>query len=186
MSCSIPVEGKNPGYGAVALPEAHTSHALVRKLQESGATLCGATRVDATPPHTIAACGTCRAVGNPGHNGRLVLGSHGAACALVAAGGVSVAVGVDSGGDMLLPAACMGLYALRTSQDEMALSHESLLQPTSSCACCAVALKGNDNLLKVRPTPRFEPRVAMGRAAHAPGPPSRQERVPHRSARAGG
>lgn len=131
------------------MPEATSSHPYVRKLLDSGATLCGAARIDATPPHTIAGCGTCRTVGNPGHPGRMVLGEHGAACALVAAGHASLALGVDSGGSMLLPAACMGLYALRASQQDAPFADDSIVQPATACTSAAVALAGPDNLLKV-------------------------------------
>jgi hypothetical protein len=147
--CSLPVQGRSPIYGAAQLPESTYSHPYVRDLCDSGATLCGASKIDVLPPHTAAACGTCRNVGNPGNPGRLVLGEHGAACALVASGKASLALGVDSAGSMLLPAACMGLYALRTSNADAPFADDTILQPYTACTSAAFALPGPENLLKV-------------------------------------
>ena len=118
-------------------------------LCDSGATLRGASKVDVNRPHTATGCGTCRNVGNPGHPGRVVIGDHGAACALVASGEGSLAIGVDSSGGMLMSAACNGLYALRFSQIDGPFADSTIMQPTTACTSAAIALPSPDNLLKV-------------------------------------
>lgn len=148
---SVPCQSQAPVFGRVSHSPAAAPHHVVRSLCDAGTTLCGAARIDAQPPHTSALCATCAAVGNPGHPGRAVIGAHGALTALAASGSIDIGVAVDSGGDSLLPAACMGLYSMRTSTGALPLQSSDLPVPGTSCSTIAFTVQKPALMLKVRP-----------------------------------
>eukprot|EP00892_Ulva_mutabilis_P011106 jgi/Ulvmu1/8368/UM042_0074.1 len=146
---NVPCQDQTPVFGRVSRPAPTAPHHVVRSLTDAGATLCGAARMDARPPHTAALCATCATVGNPGHPGRAVIGAHGALCALTAARSIDIGVAVDSGGDALLPSACMGLYSMRTSSGALPLQSSDLPQPGTSCSAMAFTAHNPALMLKV-------------------------------------
>ena len=76
----------------------------------------------------------------PAHPGRAVFGSNGALAVLVAARGADLGLGVDTGGDVAVAAACVGALAFRCSYGALEVldARKRLLVASASCAAPVV------------------------------------------------
>ena len=103
-------------------PPAREDAEVVRRLRAAGAIVIGKTNV---PELTIFPFTESRRFGltrNPWDTGRTPGGSSGGTAAAVAAGLVGAGLGSDGGGSIRIPAACCGLFGLKTQRDRISLA----------------------------------------------------------------
>jgi len=112
------VAGEATRYGTNAShPEPKEDDAeIVKRLRAAGAVVIGKTNVPELcvwPFTETEAYGVTR---NPWNTGHTTGGSSGGSAAAVAAGFAGVAVGTDGGGSVRIPAACCGLFGIKTQR----------------------------------------------------------------------
>jgi Asp-tRNA(Asn)/Glu-tRNA(Gln) amidotransferase A subunit family amidase len=110
----------------------------------------GAARVDLLGISRAAPCQSIEQIRNPLCPGRTILGSNGALTALVAAGCASLGVGVDTGADLAVAAACSGLLAFRCSHGICAGDDsQHVLLPSLACSALTMVSSSASVLSKV-------------------------------------
>jgi Asp-tRNA(Asn)/Glu-tRNA(Gln) amidotransferase A subunit family amidase len=132
-----------------ARDEAMANHSILRTLCDGGATLLGAAAVDPFGASGRGVCINSAHTGNPANPGRAIFGSNGALAALVASGSADVGLGVDSGCDVAVPAACVSALAFRCSHGSIDLQDGNLLMASSTCAALVLVARTAAILTKV-------------------------------------
>jgi aspartyl-tRNA(Asn)/glutamyl-tRNA(Gln) amidotransferase subunit A len=148
------VEGRptRSGSRASSAEPAATSSGAVTRLAEAGANLVGKTTT-----HEYAYGVTTPPTRNPWDLGRVPGGSSGGSGAIVAAGGVGIALGTDTGGSIRIPAALCGVVGIKPTYGRVSkrgitvcsysLDHAGPLAATVEDAAVALtALAGFDPL----------------------------------------
>jgi Asp-tRNA(Asn)/Glu-tRNA(Gln) amidotransferase A subunit family amidase len=109
---------------------ARTDASAVRALRASGVTIVGKTNL---PEYATSAVGlnpTFGHVANPGDLTRTAGGSSGGSAAAVAAGMVLAALGTDTAGSVLIPAALTGIFGFRPSAGTLSARGVKRLSPS--------------------------------------------------------
>jgi amidase len=166
---SIDIAGYPTRSGSAAFADAGGAQhhaAVVQALLDGGCRIVGKTNM-----HELAygVTGINRWSGtpkNPRYPDRIPGGSSSGSAAAVAAGTVDFAVGTDTGGSIRIPAACCGVYGLKTSYGR--ISRAGVHPAVSSLDCVGPF---------ARTLPMIERAMALMDASFAPCPPAANPRL---------
>lgn len=165
--------GERTTHGTEVRPAAAAEDSyLVRRLKEAGAVVVGKTRMPEFGQWAFTETAGAGYTRNPWHLGRTTGGSSGGSAAAVAAGLVPLATGSDGGGSIRIPAACCGLFGLKTQRGRVSTAPRpeswgalavigGLTRSVVDSALLYDAVRGNS------PTDRWvagEPRTTFGEA----------------------
>ncbi|MFC9897199.1 amidase [Nocardia sp. NPDC127579] len=149
---------------------------VVRRLRAAGAVIVGKTAMPEFGQWPFTESTTHGVTRNPWDRARSTGGSSGGSAAAVAAGLVPVAIGGDGGGSIRIPAACCGLFGLKTQRGRVTTApHEHLwwalgvVGPLTRTVSDSALV--NDVIRGSMPGDRFRaPEPVMSFAAAAAGP----------------
>jgi amidase len=119
----VDVAGEVTAWGGSAHgPPAQADAEVVRRLRSAGAIVIGKTNVPELTIFPFTESERFGATRNPWDLARTPGGSSGGSAAAVAAGLVGAALGSDGGGSVRIPAACCGLFGLKTQRGRISLA----------------------------------------------------------------
>ena len=119
----VDVAGEATMMGSAAHgPPAQADAEVVRRLRAAGAIVIGKTNVPELLIFPFTESDRFGATYNPYDLARTTGGSSGGSAAAVAAGLVGAALGSDGGGSVRIPAACCGLFGLKTQRGRISLA----------------------------------------------------------------
>lgn len=119
----VDVAGEVTAWGSAAHgPPATADSELVRRLRAAGAIVIGKTNVSELLIFPFTETERFGVTHNPWDLGRTCGGSSGGSGAAVAAGLVGGAFGSDGGGSVRIPAACCGIFGLKTQRGRISLA----------------------------------------------------------------
>jgi len=125
------VEGDMTTFGTAAEDRpARADSEVVRRLREAGAVLVGRTNAPELLLWPFTESKTYGITRNPWSPGHTPGGSSGGSAAAVAAGMVPAALGSDGAGSIRIPAACCGLFGLKTQRDRISPAPHSAADHT--------------------------------------------------------
>ncbi|GAB2621973.1 amidase [Streptomyces capparidis] len=149
------VAGEPTAFGTAVRPAPATEDSFfVARLRAAGAVLVGRTRMPEFGQWAFTETAHGGHTRNPWHPGRTAGGSSGGSAAAVAAGLVPLATGTDGGGSLRIPAACCGLYTLKTQRGRTSTAPRQgtwgtmavfggLTRSVADAAVLAEAVRGN-------------------------------------------
>jgi amidase len=119
----VDVAGEVTAWGGAAHgPPPRADAEVVRRLRSAGAIVIGKTNVPELTIFPFTESERFGATRNPWDLARTPGGSSGGSAAAVAAGLVGAALGSDGGGSVRIPAACCGLFGLKTQRGRISLA----------------------------------------------------------------